>query len=68
MCLLALLYLQRQFVYKRKIALHSHAWPSQDAAFNRLVYLQVQLYTLYSMSPCSSVAIHHSAPVLLSTL
>lgn len=31
-----------KFVYKRKIFLHSHAWPSQDPAFNRLVYLQVR--------------------------
>jgi hypothetical protein len=30
-----------KFVYKRKIALHSHPWPSQDAAYNRLLYLQV---------------------------
>ncbi|CAM9453818.1 unnamed protein product [Chrysoparadoxa australica] len=29
-----------KFVYKRKIALHSHPWPTQDAAFNRMVYLQ----------------------------
>ncbi|KAG5177395.1 myosin I, high molecular weight-Acanthamoeba sp [Tribonema minus] len=31
-----------KFVYKRKIALHSHPWPSQDAAYNRLVYLQAE--------------------------
>lgn len=31
-----------KFVYKRKIFLHSHPWPSQDPAFNRLVYLQVR--------------------------
>lgn len=30
-----------KFVYKRKIFLHSHPWPSPDPAFNRLVYLQV---------------------------
>lgn len=30
-----------KFVYKRKIFLHAHPWPSQDPAFNRLVYLQV---------------------------
>ncbi|CAN0366984.1 unnamed protein product [Discosporangium mesarthrocarpum] len=29
-----------KFVYKRKIFLHSHQWPSSDPAFNRLVYLQ----------------------------
>jgi myosin heavy subunit len=29
-----------KFVYKRKIFLHSHPWPTNDAAFNRLVYLQ----------------------------
>lgn len=31
-----------KFVYKRKIFLHSHSWPSPDPAFNRLVYLQVR--------------------------
>jgi myosin-7 len=31
-----------KFVYKRKISLHSHPWPSQDAAYNRLVYLQAE--------------------------
>lgn len=40
-----------KFVYKRKIFLHSHPWPSQDPAFNRLVYLQVRASTSSAVGP-----------------
>lgn len=48
-----------KFVYKRKIFLHSHPWPSPDPAFNRLVYLQVRrdcfkLFSLVADKPCGS--------------
>lgn len=44
-----------KFVYKRKIFLHSHPWPSQDPAFNRLVYLQVSSWGMMgygNILPC----------------